>query len=113
VAGMAREAGRFVVLDNVSSRWRISSYEVGDTEPVSSIDLGSTAVPVSRSADENVVSFLDWDDDLSAGVSRLDPAGWRAETCAALHGVDFTAEERAAFPAVPDGPVCGAADGTP
>jgi hypothetical protein len=103
VAAMAPEPGHHLAFDLVDGRWRLTTHAVGTSTPLTSLVLGRYT-PGSLSDDGDVLA-LD-DDGTAVDVLRLDPSSWRRDVCAAIPGADLTAEDRAAHPDVPRGPVC-------
>jgi hypothetical protein len=97
--------GQLLTLDLAAGRWHVRTYQVGDPGPSTSLDLGAGADPGSMLADGGVLS-LDGPGGTSSQVLRLDPATWRGQVCAALTAADLGADDRAAHPDAPDGPVC-------
>jgi hypothetical protein len=109
VAAMTPEPGHYLTLDVESGSWTLTTHRVGAPAALASFPLGPYA-PGAFSADVGVLALVG-DDGATVDVLRLDPAAWRRGVCAALAGVDLAADDRAAHPGVPPGPVCGA--GTP
>jgi DNA-binding SARP family transcriptional activator/energy-coupling factor transporter ATP-binding protein EcfA2 len=106
VAAMTPEPGHYLTLEVVTGRWTLTAHRVGAPAPLAAFPLGPYG-PGSFSGDAGVISLIG-DDGTVAGVLRLDPAAWRRDVCRALSGADLPAEDRAAHPDVPPGPVCGA-----
>jgi DNA-binding SARP family transcriptional activator/energy-coupling factor transporter ATP-binding protein EcfA2 len=107
--GFLTTPGQFVVADRAMGvGTELRTFAVGRADAVSVADLGDGDGIGGMAGDGTAVAYVGYSraEERYAGVLRLDPAVWRAQLCTALGGRDFTADERAALPPVPDEPVC-------